>query len=197
MPNTQLRNVARFVFPRELNHATYTYSYYDRDKAPVYALLPTGVPANRVCLCGTVTAVTDLGTDGDEFWEAEIVDFAGEDAQVYAGRYDARAATFLAEHEPPIRVFLVGKPRTYSPEEASDQVYVSVQAERITQVSQESRIDWTAVAAGQTVDRLAEFKSGETRHAEQAQEYYGDISPQLKQDTITNADTALQQRDSL
>src|SRR6056297_2415883 len=111
MSSAPTREVARRVFAREFNDASYTFKESDDERAPNYALLPTGERANRVFFVGTLTEKEDVGDDS-EYWRGRIVDPSGT-FFVYAGQYQPEAASMLRELEAPEYVAVAGKPRTY------------------------------------------------------------------------------------
>ena len=87
------REVARRLFAREFNDATYTFKESDDELAPNYTLLPTGERANRLFFVGTLTETEDVGSDS-EYWQGRVVDPTGT-FYVYAGQYQPEAANTL------------------------------------------------------------------------------------------------------
>jgi len=158
MSSTPTREVARRVFAREFNDATYTFKESDDDRAPVYVLLPTGQRANRVFVVGTLTETQDVG-DESEYWQGRIVDPNGDTFFTYAGQYQPDAASMLRELEPPAYVAVVGKPRTYETEEG--EVNVSIRPESITEVDEATRDRWVTETAQRTIDRISTFEEAE------------------------------------
>ena len=144
------REVARRVFASEFNDATYTFKESDDDRAPNYALLPTGERANRVFAVGTLTETEDVGDDS-EYWRGRVVDPTGT-FFVYAGQYQPEAAAILRETEPPAYVAVVGKPRTYEPEDGT--INVSLRPESISIVDDAVRDRWVVETAERTLDRI-------------------------------------------
>ena len=169
MSSTPTREVARRVFAREFNDASHTFKESDDDRAPVYALLPTGERANRVFFVGTLTETDDVGEDS-EYWRGRVVDPTGT-FFVYAGQYQPEAASMLRELDAPEYVAVAGKPRTYETEEG--QVNVSVRPETITVVDQATRDRWTVEAAERTIDRVEAFEESSSEYAALAAEQYG------------------------
>lgn len=147
------REVARRVLATEFNDATYTFQESDDERAPRYALLPTGARANRVFVVGTLTESEDVG-DESEYWRGRIVDPTGT-IYVYAGQYQPDAAAMLRDLEPPEYVAVVGKPRTY--ETDSGDVNVSLRPESITVVDEQTRHRWLVDTAEQTLERITAF----------------------------------------
>jgi RPA family protein len=170
MSSTPTREVARRVFAREFNDATYTFKESDDERAPVYVLLPTGERANRVFVVGTLTETEDVGEDS-EYWQGRVVDPNGDTFFTYAGQYQPDAASMLRELEPPAYVAVVGKPRTYETEEGD--VNVSIRPESISRVDEATRDRWVTETAERTIERIKRFRADEPdEYVEMAREQY-------------------------
>ncbi|MEF8784455.1 MAG: DNA-binding protein [Haloarculaceae archaeon] len=171
MASTPTREVARRVFAREFNDATYTFKESDDERAPVYVLLPTGQRANRVFIVGTLTETEDVGEDS-EYWQGRVVDPNGDTFFTYAGQYQPDAASMLRELEPPAYVAVVGKPRTYETDEG--EVNVSVRPESINEVGDGERDRWVVETAERTIERIQAFERDDTadEYVEMAHEQY-------------------------
>ncbi|MFC7059887.1 RPA family protein [Halovenus salina] len=174
------RELAHRVFAREFNDATHTFRESDDDRAPVYALLPTGAKANRVFIVGTVTETNDVGSD-DEYWQGRIVDPTGT-VFVYAGQYQPDAAALLRELDPPAFVAVVGKPRTYDTDDG--ETNVSLRPEHITVVDEATRNRWVAETAQQTLDRLEAVNTPSGQYVELARQQYGSTVDPYRQAVI-------------
>lgn len=182
------REVARRVFARELNDATYTFRESDDDRAPVYALLPTGAKANRVFVVGTLTETADVG-DEDEYWQGRVVDPTGT-FFVYAGQYQPDAARLLQEAEPPAYVAVVGKPRTYETDDGS--VNVSLRPESLTVVDEATRARWVSETAERTIERLEAFDDEANEYAAMAREHYGAAVEPYRQAVVEAAQSLVE-----
>ena len=169
MATTPTREVARRAFAAEFNDATYTFTESDDDRAPVYALLPTGARANRVFVVGTLTETDDVGEDA-EYWQGRIVDPNGDTYFTYAGQYQPDAASMLRELEPPAYVAVVGKPRTFETDDG--EVNVSIRPESITAVDEATRDRWVVETAERTVERLQTYGEDATEYVRMAREQY-------------------------
>ena len=168
MSDAPSREVARRAFASEFNDASYTFKESDDERAPVYALLPTGESANRVFFVGTLTEKEDIGDD-NEYWRGRIVEPTGTFVG-YAGQYQPDAASMLRDLEPPEYVAVVGKPRTYETDEGD--VNVSVRPESITVVDAGVRDRWVVETAERTIDRIQEFDPETDEYAAMADEEY-------------------------
>jgi len=166
--STPTREVARRTFATEFNDAGYTFKESDDERAPVYALLPTGERANRVFVVGTLTETEDVGED-EEYWRGRVVDPTGT-FFVYAGQYQPEAAGALREFEPPAYVAVVGKPRTFERDDGG--VNVSVRPESITAVDATTRDRWVVETAERTIERLRSFDDEGNEYARMAREQY-------------------------
>ena len=186
------REVARRVFASEFNDATHTFKESDDERAPVYALLPTGERANRVFLVGTLTETEDVGEDS-EYWRGRIVDPTGT-FFVYAGQYQPEAAGALRDAEPPAYVAVVGKPRTFETDDGGTNV--SVRPESITAVDAATRDRWVVETARATVERVAAFGDDANEYARLAAERYGEETA-VHRDAAVSALESLETTDEL
>lgn len=173
------REIAHRVFAREFNDATHTFQESDDDRAPVYALLPTGTKANRVFSVGTLTETTDVGND-EEYWQGRIVDPTGT-IFVYAGQYQPDAAALLRSLDPPAFVAAVGKPRTYETDDGTTNV--SLRPETLTVVDADTRNRWVAETAAHTLDRLEAFNTDQP-YVDMARDQYGETVEPYRQAVI-------------
>jgi RPA family protein len=150
------REVAWRVFADEYNSA----SVEMRDEgeyAPAYVLTPLGALVNRVFAVGVLTEVENLGTEEEPLYRARLQDPTGV-FYVSAGQYQPEAAKVLGGLSWPCFVAVVGKTRTYSPEDGL--VYVSLRPEVVKEVGAEERDLWTLEAAKGTLVRIAAMREG-------------------------------------
>ncbi|MFD1647130.1 RPA family protein [Haloarchaeobius litoreus] len=168
MSQAPTREVAKRVFAREFNDATYTFKESDEERAPNFALLPTGDRANRVFVVGTLTETEDIGDDS-EYWRGRVVDPTGT-FFIYAGQYQPEAAAFLRDTEPPAYVSVVGKPRTFETDDGS--INVSLRPESITAVDEATRDRWVVETAERTLDRIEAYDDDTNEYAAMATERY-------------------------
>jgi len=186
MSGAPTREVARRVFATEFNDAQYTFKESDEERAPVYALLPTGERANRVFVVGTLTETEDVGSDS-EYWQGRVVDPSGT-FFMYAGQYQPEAASFLREAEPPVYVAVAGKPRTFETDDG--EINVSLRPESVTAVDDDTRDRWVVETATRTLERIQAVESDEATQDEyvsMAREHYGDEEGMLNLDQYRRA----------
>jgi len=186
------REVARRAFAAEFNDASYTFRESDDERAPIYLLLPTGERANRVFVVGTLTEKENIGEES-EYWRGRVVDPTGT-FFAYAGQYQPEAAATLREIEPPAYVAIVGKPRTYEPEDG-DGVLVSIQPESVSVVDASTRDRWVVETAERTLDRIEAFDPETNEYAAMAEERY-DLPAETYRDTVVAALESLEEGDA-
>lgn len=144
------REVAWRVFAREYDDADYAFKEGEDERAPNYVATPTGAKINRLFVVGVLTEVERVG-EGD-LLRARVSDPTGAFV-VYAGQYQPDAVSFLADAETPEFVAVVGKARTYEPDD-SDDVYTSVRPEEMNVVDAETRDRWNVETARETLKRI-------------------------------------------
>ena len=168
MSQAPTREVAKRVFAREFNDATYTFKESDDERAPNFALLPTGDRANRVFVVGTLTETEDIG-DESEYWRGRVVGPTGT-FFVYAGQYQPDATAFLRDAEAPEYVAVVGKPSTFETDDGT--VNVSLRPESISASDENARERWIVETAERTLDRIEAFEDETNEYAEMARDEY-------------------------
>ena len=165
------REVAKRLFAREFNVATYTFKESEDELAPNYTLLPTGDRVNRLFFAGTLTETNDVGSDS-EYWQGRVVDPTGT-FYIYAGQYQPEAASTLRQIETPTYVTVVGKPRSYETDDG--ETNVAVRPESISEVDEPTRDRWVIETAEQTIERLEAFDEEINDYAQMARDEYGAV----------------------
>ena len=120
------------------------------DKVPSYVITPLGSKANRLYITGVLTDVESV-MEGGEYLRAHVSDPTGV-FTIYSGQYQPEATATLQRIEPPAFVGVVGKVRTYSPEEGT--LYVSLRPELIREVTADARDRWIIETCLQTKHRM-------------------------------------------
>lgn len=162
--NLLKREVAKRVFAREFEACRELEKLERLDseaadsKTPNLLISPLGLILNRVFVVGVVTELDNIGTQS-EMWKVRIVDPTGA-FTVYAGQYQPEASIFFSTVQVPAFIALTGKARTYEPEPGS--VFVSIRAEEVNIVDEETRNRWVVDTAEQTVERLEVFSDALT-----------------------------------
>jgi len=169
------REVAWRVFAREYNDADLGFKEGEDERAPNYVATPTGAKINRLFVTGVLTEVERVGED--DLLRARVSDPTGTFV-VYAGQYQPDAVSFFADAETPEFVAVVGKARTYEPDD-SDEVYTSVRPEEVNVVDAETRDRWNVETAQETLKRVEAvreyLRTGETRETRPEVHELGDV----------------------
>lgn len=161
----KVREPAWRVFAAEYNASTLELKG-EGEKAPSYVITPLGAMVNRVFIVGILTDLQNIGTEQEPYWRATVSD--GTDKfYIYAGKYAPEATAALARIEPPAFVAVIGKSRTYSPEEGK--MFVSIRPEKILAVDEHIKDNWvleTVRATLRRIEAVEEAKEMETPTAE-------------------------------
>jgi RPA family protein len=144
------REVAWRVFAGEYNSSNLEIKG-EGERAPSYIVTPLGAMINRVFLVGVLTDLENIGTGEEPLWRARLSDPTGT-FYVSSGQYQPEATATLSKIEPPAFIAVVGKTRTYSPEEGT--VYVSIRPEKVTIVDAGIRDYWVLEACRSTLKRI-------------------------------------------
>jgi RPA family protein len=152
-----MREPALRIFAGEYNESTCQVSG-EGEKEPSYILTPLGAMVNRLFVVGVLTDVENVSAGGD-MWRAHVSDPTGIYV-LYAGQYQPKASSFLAEAETPSYVAVTGKARGYEPE--PDVLFVSIRPETIWEVEADLRDYWIVETCRQTYQRLEAM--GEAQH---------------------------------
>lgn len=143
------RQTAWRVFAGEFNDSTVEIKG-EGEMTPSYIVTPLGAKVNRVFIIGVLTDVENISEDG-ELVRAHISDPTGV-FTIYSGQYQKEVTDVLSKIEVPAFVAVIGKARTYSPEEGT--LYVSIRPERMIEVSAEVRDKWILETCKNTKDRI-------------------------------------------
>lgn len=144
------RETAWRIFASEFNSSTHVETG-SGERAPSYVVTPLGAKVNRLFVVGVVTDVENIGSDTEPMWRARVSDPTGV-FYISAGQYQPEAATVLSKIRPPKFVAVIGKSRSYSPEDGV--IYVSIRPEVIKEVNSDLRDYWILEAAWSLKKRL-------------------------------------------
>jgi hypothetical protein len=143
------REPAWRVFAAEYNDASLEIKG-SGEKVPSYVVTPLGGKVNRVFITGVLTDVENV-SEGGEYLRAHVSDPTGV-YTVYSGQYQQEATEKLQHIEVPAFVAIIGKVRTFTPEEGT--LYVSVRPELVREVNAEARDRWIIETCQQTKQRI-------------------------------------------
>ena len=146
------RQTAWRVFAGEFNDSTVEIKG-EGEMTPSFVVTPLGAKVNRLFIIGVLTDVENISEDG-ELVRAHISDPTGV-FTLYSGQYQQEATTALSDIEVPAFVAVIGKARTYTPEDGG--LYVSIRPERIMEVTADARDKWILETCKNTKDRIEAF----------------------------------------
>jgi len=143
------RETAWRVFAGEFNDSTVEIKG-EGEMTPSYVITPLGAKVNRVFIIGVLTDVEKISEDGD-LVRAHISDPTGV-FTLYSGQYQQDVTDALSDIEVPAFVAVVGKARTYTPDEGG--LYVSIRPEKVMEVTADVRDKWILETCKNTKDRI-------------------------------------------
>jgi RPA family protein len=143
------RETAWNIFAGEYNDSTFELKG-EGEKTPSYVVTPLGAKVNRLFIIGVLTDVENISENG-ELLRAHISDPTGV-FTLYSGQYQKDVTDALSSIEVPAFVAVIGKARTYSPEEGT--LFVSIRPERIMEVNAVTRDRWILETCKNTKDRI-------------------------------------------
>ena len=146
------RETAWKVFAGEYNDSTFEIKG-EGEMTPSYVVTPLGAKVNRVFIIGVLTDVEKVSENGD-LVRAHISDPTGV-FTLYSGQYQKEVTDALSDVEVPAFVAVIGKARTYTPEEGT--MYVSIRPEKIMEVTADVRDKWILETCKNTKDRIEAF----------------------------------------
>ena len=143
------RETAWRVFAGEYNDSTVEIKG-NEEMSPSYVVTPLGAKINRLFIIGVLTDTENISEQG-ELIRAHISDPTGV-FTLYSGQYQQDATDALSDIEVPAFVAIIGKSRTYTPEEGT--LYVSIRPEKIMEVNAQTRDRWILETCKNTKDRV-------------------------------------------
>jgi RPA family protein len=143
------RETAWRVFAGEYNDSSFEIKG-EGEMTPSYVVTPLGAKVNRLFFIGVLTDVENISEGGD-LVRAHVSDPTGV-FTVYSGSYQKEVTDVLVNIDAPAFVAVVGKVRTYTPEEGT--MYVSIRPERIIEVDANTRDKWILETCKNTKDRI-------------------------------------------
>lgn len=146
------RESAWRVFAGEFNDSTLEIKG-DGEKTPSFVVTPLGAKINRLFAVGVLTDVENISEKGD-LVRAHISDPTGV-FTLYSGQYQQEVTDALQKIDVPAFVAVVGKSRTYSPEEGT--IFVSIRPEEVVEVDASVRDQWIIDTCKSTKERIEAF----------------------------------------
>jgi RPA family protein len=118
--------------------------------APSYIVTPLGAKINRLFIIGVLTDVENISESGD-LLRAHVSDPTGV-FTLYSGQYQEKATNALSNIEVPAFVAVLGKTRTYNPDDGP--MYVSIRPEIVAEVDAGIRDQWIIETCSRTKERI-------------------------------------------
>ena len=143
------REVAWRVFASEFNDANIEIKQ-EGEKTPNYIITPLGAKINRLFIVGVLTDVENISESG-ELVRAHISDPSGV-FTLFSGQFQQEVTNALSHIDVPAFVAVIGKFRTYSPNE--DSMFVSIRPEKVVEVNPEIRDQWILETCKRTKERI-------------------------------------------
>ena len=144
------RELAWRIFSAEYNSSRLEIKG-EGERAPSYIVSPLGAMVNRVFLVGVLTDLENIGTGDEPLWKGRLQDPTGN-FYISSGQYQPEATAALSKIEAPAFIAVVGKTRTYSPEEGT--MYVSIRPEKVRIVEARERDHWVLETCKATLRRI-------------------------------------------
>ncbi len=170
-----VREPAKRIFASELREVTHQFKDGTEDMSPSFVLLPTGERCNRIFIVGKLT--DKKSPEGENsFLRAKVIDPTGT-FFVNAGSYQQEALQQFSSIETDKTVAIVGKPAVRNLEDKT--TFVSVKAESVFCVDQNTMDSWILDTAKATLDRLLSEELTDDR--KNAKEIYSTSPDKYKQ----------------
>ena len=143
------RQTAWRIFAGEFNDSNIEIKG-EGEMTPSFVITPLGAKVNRLFVIGVLTDVENISQQGDMI-RAHISDPTGV-FTLYSGQYQKEVTEAISNIDVPTFVAVIGKARTYSPEEGT--LFVSIRPERILEVSADIRDKWIFETCKNTKNRI-------------------------------------------
>ncbi len=160
------RQVAWRVFAAEFNDSRIKIEGQE-EMSPSFLISPLGARMNRIFAVGVITDIENLGSPAEPMWRARMNDPTGT-YYISAGQYQPEAALALSKVHPPAFVAIIGKARTYSPEEGV--MYVSISPEVVRTVTEDVRDYWVLESCKALKERLEAYNEAKNMSSPSVEE---------------------------
>ncbi|KAF1078981.1 nucleic acid-binding protein [Methanogenium sp. MK-MG] len=161
-----IREPARRAFAAEVREVRLTFKDGEDEKSPVYVMLPSGIRCNRLFFCGQVTR-KELKGEENTFYSVRVQDPTGI-FFVSAGMYQPEAKQQISRIDESAWVAVVGKAQVRDTPDGA--TFVSIRAESVAEIDEDTYRKWVDETAGQTLDRADAFD--QTEDSKKAHEFY-------------------------
>jgi RPA family protein len=153
---TFIREPSKRMFSEEFRQIKFTKKYSGDEKAPSFALTPTGAIANRILIAGIMT-MRERMDDKNNTYRAVINDNTGN-FYVKASSFQPEALHKLAKIATPAFVTVVAKPNVYTND--AGRIFVSARIEDVGVTDRETREQWIIDTSVATLERIRVMEQG-------------------------------------
>ncbi len=151
------REAAKRMFAPEFRATAVTRKFDEHDeKAPTFAITPTGECASRIFVVGVMTTKEKREGANGIYYTARVNDTTG-DHHLSVGQYQPEALHQIAQINVPEFVAVIGKPNVYKTDEGN--TLTSIRVEEIVPVDKATRDMWVLDTARATLDRIKRMET--------------------------------------
>jgi len=169
------REPAKRVFSEEFRATQFSRKFSDDQKAPTFAILPTGAVANRLLVIGVLVRKEKVeAKNNTTIYRAEINDNIGR-FFVAATSFQQEAMIELAKITPPEIVAITGKAniRPVDRPDGNKVVYAGLRVEDVVIVDRSTKDEWIIDTAEATLKRIATMEAGTDPWYNEVKAMYG------------------------
>lgn len=155
-----MRETAIRIFADEFNRSNIDIRG-EGEYSPNYVISPLGAKMNRVYIVGVLIDVENRGDEDEPFYRARVTDTMGN-FFLASGQFNPEATAVLGDLAFPTHVAVVGKVRSFEPEDGG--LLVSISPEVIKEVDDEIRDHWCVETAKSTIERIKAHLEAKKMH---------------------------------
>jgi RPA family protein len=178
------REAAKRMFAPEFRAITVTRKFDEHDeKAPTFAITPTGECASRVFVVGVMTTQDRREGAAGIYYTARVNDTTG-DYRLSIGQYQPEALHQIAQINAPEFVAVIGKPNVYKTEDGN--ILTSIRAKR-SWVDKATRDMWVLDTARATLDRIKRMETDDGEWVTEVKNLYNNPGMRQYHDAVMKA----------
>lgn len=179
------REAAKRMFAPEFRAITVTRKFDEHDeKAPTFAITPTGECASRVFVVGVMTTKDKREGAAGIYYTARVNDTTG-DYRLSIGQYQPEALHQIAQINAPEFVAVIGKPNVYKTEDGN--ILTSIRVEEIVTVDKATRDMWVLDTARATLDRIKRMETENSEWVAEVKNLYSNPAMRPYHDAVMKA----------
>jgi hypothetical protein len=179
------REAAKRIFAPEFRNTRVSRKFDENDeKAPVFAITPTGECASRVFIVGVMTTKEKREGANGIYYTAKVNDTTG-DYYLNIGKYQPEALHQIAQISTPGFVAVIGKPNIY--QTADGNIMTSIRVEEVVPVDKMTRDMWVLDTARATLDRIRRMETETNEWLTEVKSLYNNPSMRQYHDAVASA----------